>query len=234
MLVSEAFDAQVAHLVERVQRAVVQVHNGRRGAGAGLIWRHDGLIVTNDHVVAGDQGRLTVVLPASGAPWPTLSQNDRTGVRQDRQAQEGQGTNFRAQLLARGPQVDLALLRIETSGLPVVSIADSHGLRVGQLVFAVGHPWGQVGYLTAGIISALGSFKTQSGQIVPYIRSDAALAPGNSGGPLVNAAGGVIGVNNMIIGGDQGIAIPSHIVAGFVEETLHNLGSNNPGAPAFN
>ena len=208
MLVSEAFDTQAAHLIERVQRAVIQVHNGRRGVGAGLIWRQDGLVVTNDHVVADGQGRLTVVL--------------------------GQGMHYRAQLLARGPQVDLAVLRIETSGLPVVSIANSHGLRVGQLVFAVGHPWGQVEYLTAGIISALGSFKTQSGRIVPFIRSDAALAPGNSGGPLVNAAGGVIGINNMIVGGDQGIAIPSHVVAGFVEETLHNLGSNSPGALVFN
>ena len=204
---SEAFNVQAARLIERVQRSVVQVHNGHQGVGAGVIWRHDGLILTNDHVVAGGR-RMTVV--------------------------KDQGFQFPAQILARSPQVDLALLKIEASGLPVAPVADSHALRIGQLVFAVGHPWGQVGFLTCGIISALGSFTTRSGKSVPYIRSDAALAPGNSGGPLVNAAGGVIGINNMIVGGDQGMAVPSHLAAGFVEEVLHNLASGQPVASMFN
>src|SRR5512133_2345539 len=97
---SEAFNAQAVHLIERVQRSVVQVHNGRRGVGAGLVWRQDGLVVTNDHVVAGGEGRLSVVVGGGSVP-----------------AQQ-----FPAQLLARGPQVDLALLKIEGAGLPVALI----------------------------------------------------------------------------------------------------------------
>jgi serine protease Do len=192
---SEAFNEQAAHLLDRVQRSVVQVHNDRRGVGAGLIWRQDGLIITNDHVIGERPGNLTVI--------------------------QDQALRYTARLLARSPQTDLALLKIEARNLPVALVADSHALRIGQLVFGVGHPWGQVGTVTAGIISALGSYTWPSGKTFPYIRSDAALAPGNSGGPLVNAAGGVIGINHMIVGGDQGMAIPSHIVAGFVADALH-------------
>jgi serine protease Do len=98
-------------------------------------------------------------------------------------------------------------------------VADSHDLKVGQLVFAVGHPWGQPGVVTMGIISALIKAVTKKGKQFPVIRSDSLLAPGNSGGPLINAAGGVIGINTMIIGGDQGVAIPSHLAQALIEES---------------
>jgi serine protease Do len=97
-------------------------------------------------------------------------------------------------------------------------IADSRALKVGQLVFAVGHPWGQPGVVTLGIVSALYNATTQKGTQVPIIRSDSLLAPGNSGGPLVNAVGGVVGINTMIVGGDQGVSLPSHLAQIFVEE----------------
>jgi serine protease Do len=119
------------------------------------------------------------------------------------------GDEVAARLVAQEPEIDLALLQAEIPGtngteLPAALIADSHGLRVGQIVLAIGHPWGQRGFVTAGILSRLGraSVRGPRGSI-PVLHTDAELAPGNSGGPLVNAAGGVIGINTMIIGGDQ-------------------------------
>jgi serine protease Do len=94
-------------------------------------------------------------------------------------------------------------------------------LRIGQIALAIGHPWGQVGAVSAGIISGLSSAPLQGKRgSIPVIRTDVGLAPGNSGGPLMNAHGGVIGINTMIVGGDVGVAIPSHLVEAFVEETL--------------
>jgi serine protease Do len=85
----------------------------------------------------------------------------------------------------------------------------------------VGHPWGQRGFVTGGIISSLGEAPTRGPRrSVPIIRSDVTLAPGNSGGPLANAAGGVIGINTLVIGGDLGVAIPSHLVEAFVAQAL--------------
>jgi serine protease Do len=177
----------------RVQRSLVVVHNGRHGAGAGIIWRADGFIVTNHHVVA--RGRIRVTLPDNG--------------------------EYPASIVAQEPEIDLALLRIEAMNLPAAMIADARGSRVGQIVLAIGHPWGRRGAVSVGIISGLGNVEVRGRRAsIPVIRSDVALAPGNSGGPLVNAGGGVIGINTMIVGGDLGIAIPSHVVSAFVEEAL--------------
>jgi serine protease Do len=177
----------------RVQRSLVIVHNGRHGAGAGIIWRSDGYIVTNHHVIA--RGRIKVTLPDDG--------------------------EYPASIIAQEPEIDLALLRIEAANLPAALIADARGARVGQIVLAIGHPWGQRGAVSAGIISGLGNVDVRGRRVsIPIIRSDVALAPGNSGGPLVNAAGGVIGINTMIVGGDLGVAIPSHVVSAFIDEAL--------------
>lgn len=191
-LVSRILSDRVAETLERVKRSLVQVQTSHMGAGAGILWRQEGIIVTNNHVAG--RGRLVVVL--------------------------ADGSQHIAQVLARNPDADLAVLKIEAAGLPTALISDSRNLRVGQMVFAVGHPWGQVGFVTSGIISALGSAQTGRGSSFPYIRSDAQLAPGNSGGPLVNAAGGVIGINSMIVGGDQFVAIPSHVASALVNKTL--------------
>jgi serine protease Do len=103
----------------------------------------------------------------------------------------------------------------------VAPIADSHDLQVGQIVLAIGHPWGQLGAVSVGILSGLGEVPTRGARgSVSVIRTDVGLAPGNSGGPLMNASGGVIGINTMIVGGDLGVAIPSHFVNAFVAETL--------------
>ncbi len=199
-------DEAMAEVLQRVQRSLVVVHNGRHGAGAGVVWRLSGYIVTNNHVVAG-RGLFS-------RPQVRVSLPD--------------GSEHPARLVNRAPEIDLALLQIEASDAPPALVADSRGMQVGQMVFAVGHPWGQRGYVTAGVISSLGSARTRNGYgDVPIIRSDVLLAPGNSGGPLVNAAGGVLGINTMIVGGDQGVAIPSHVVQKFVGESLD--GENDSG-----
>jgi serine protease Do len=184
---------ELASLNQRSQRSVVVVHNGRMGAGAGVIWRSDGFIVTNQHVIARGKPRVTL-------------------------ADDGE---YPARVVAREADIDLALLHIEAVDLPAAPVADSHSLKVGQVVLAIGHPWGQRGAVSAGIISSLGEARTRkSGESVPVIRSDVFLAPGNSGGPLLNSAGGVIGINTLVVGGDLGVAIPSHVVQGFVERVI--------------
>jgi serine protease Do len=113
------------------------------------------------------------------------------------------------------------LLRVEAHDLPAANVGDSAGLRVGELVFAIGHPWGQPWVVTGGIISGLGEAQVQAESGTPqggartaaYIRSDVRLRPGNSGGPLVNARGEVIGINAMVFGGDLAVAIPSHVAS---------------------
>jgi serine protease Do len=183
----------MASVAGRVQRSLVVVQGHRFGAGAGVIWRPDGLILTNNHVVNSHEPR--VILP--------------------------DGRQYQARILARDPEIDLALLRIEARDLTPAGIADSRRLKVGQLVLAVGHPWGQRGFVTAGVISALVQAETsQPGRRLPVIRTDASLAPGNSGGPLVDATGAVIGINTLIVGGDQGVAIPSHLAETFVAQAV--------------
>jgi len=182
---SIAIAEALSEVVQRAQRSLVMVQNGGRGAGAGIVWRANGLIVTNYHVVGN--GRVQVI-PQDGRARPARV------VRQD-------------------AEIDLAVLQVDDSDLPVALIADSRGLQVGQPVLALGHPWGQRNAVSVGVISALSqaSIGGQRGSL-PVIRSDVHLAPGNSGGPLVNLSGGVIGINTLIVGGDQGIAIPSHVV----------------------
>jgi serine protease Do len=193
-------DVELNGMLERARRSLVQVRDGRAGAGAGILWRQDGLVLTNHHVVRhrrGQRGEHLVIL-SSGEKCP-------------------------ARLVAALPESDLALLKIDASSLPAALVADSHGLRVGQLVFALGHPWGQLNFASSGIISALGNFQTRSGELIPYIRTDVPLAPGDSGGPLLNAAGGVIGINAMIVGGDQSVSIPVHMAREFIESVLESV-----------
>jgi len=222
---SADLDDAMAQVLHRVQRSLVVVHNGRHGAGAGVIWRMGGYIVTNYHVVAG---RSLFARPQVRVTLPD-------------------GSEHPARLVHRKPEIDLALLQIEAGDVHPALIADSRGMQVGQIVFAVGHPWGQRGSVTAGVISSLGTAQTRNGRgpgryrevkhrevkhrEMPIIRSDVLLAPGNSGGPLVNAAGGVLGINTMVVGGDQGVAIPSHVVQAFVSESLN--GENHTGSTGY-
>lgn len=188
----------VAELVDRVRPSVVQIRSDGRGSGTGVIWRPDGAIVTNDHVVAHAGDKIQVGLT--------------------------DGRTLDAQVVARAPELDLALLSVPAQGLPAAAAGDSRGLRVGELVFAVGHPWGQPWVVTAGIVSGVGEAPVRSGgqgapATAPYIRSDVRLAPGNSGGPLLNARGEVVGINAMIFGGDLAVAIPSHVAHAWLTDS---------------
>jgi serine protease Do len=191
-LVSEAVSNEMAELVEIVRPSVVMVRSAEgRGAGAGVIWRSDGGIVTNAHVVAHSRGGVVVHL--------------------------SDGREFSAKVVNQNNALDLALLQVEATDLPAAPVADSTHLRVGELVFAIGHPWGQRDSVTAGIVSGLGTIVVpHTGRNATYIRSDVALGPGNSGGPLLNARGEVIGINAMVFGGDMGVAIPSHVATQWV------------------
>lgn len=184
-----ALSALAAEMIERARPSVVQVRSAGRGGGAGVVWRTDGAILTNDHVV-GQAARVAVQL--------------------------GDEQTFEARVVERNRTLDLALLQVDADDLPAALVGDSAGLRVGELVFAIGHPWGQRDTVTAGIVSGVGEIAVGANRTAQYIRSDVRLLPGNSGGPLVNARGEVIGINAMVFGGDLGVAIPSHVAIDWI------------------
>jgi serine protease Do len=191
-----------SQIVAQSRPSVVTVFGKRFGAGAGILWSADGLVVTNRHVLSQQT--------AHG------KQTARVLLADERQ--------FDAEVIATDEEVDLALLRIPATDLPAAQIGDSRQLRVGELVFTLGHPWGQRNSASAGIVSQLGNAQTRgTRQLIPIIRTDARLAPGNSGGPLLNAAGEVVGINTMIVGGDQGVAIPSAVAMDFVAKFQESL-----------
>jgi serine protease Do len=187
------FTQVISDLVEQVMPALVIVRGHRFGAGAGIVWDANGLILTNNHVV----GRRTPLV---------ILQDDR---------------EYESRLIARDPDVDLALLSIDATGLTPLKPA-SGASRVGEMVFAFGHPWGQRNTVTRGIVSALIHAHNRRGDKLPVVRSDTPLAPGNSGGPLVNAKGEVVGINAMIVGGDQSVSIAASVANDFVKKAARN------------
>jgi serine protease Do len=189
----DTFSSGLAEMIEQAQASVVQVRRGDRGAGTGVIWQAKGGIITNHHVIAHAGSKILVELR--------------------------DGRTLEAQIVDSDPTLDVALLNVPADDLTAVPFADSSKLRVGELVFAIGNPWGQRGVVTAGIVSALSKVKMRnSNRQLEYIKSDVRLAPGNSGGPLLNAQGHVIGINAMIMGGDLSVAIPSNVVSTWVAQ----------------
>jgi serine protease Do len=178
--------SELAAVALGLHHCTVQVRSSHSGGGSGVIWHSDGLIITNAHVARDE--RVTVEL-SDGRVIDAV----RTSV---------------------DPRRDLALLRIEASDLPAVTVGDSDALRVGELVLAVGNPQGVVGALTTGIIHEVGPTDAQNRQ--RWVMADVRVAPGNSGGPLANARGQVIGINTMIAGG-LAFAVPSNEVERFLK-----------------
>ena len=185
----DTFSSMVIGAVDKTKNAVVKIdvfktESGKlraAGSGSGFIFSSDGFIFTNCHVVEGAE-KIMVSL---------LNENE-----------------IEATLIGKDPDTDIAILKIYTEGYSVAKLGDSSQLQIGQFVIAIGNPYGYQHTVTTGVVSALGrSLQTQSGRFVDnVIQSDAALNPGNSGGPMINTDGEVIGVNTAVIQGAQGLS----------------------------
>jgi serine protease Do len=198
MNVLNQINSALDDLLEQVGPVLVVVGDKRGGAGGGVLVG-DGLVLTNHHVARHSRA-LQVMLDSN--------------------------ETFPARVVASDPDVDLSLLEIQSNGRQA-----SNGHRVtfstreprpGELVFAFGHPWGERNVLTGGVLSAVTSVRTRKSEI-PILRADVQLAPGNSGGPLINSAGEVIGLNAMIFGGDQSVAIPASVIRQFLDKARQHL-----------
>jgi serine protease Do len=172
-------------IAEQLRRSTVLIHAGGRGSGSGIIWSSDGLLVTNAHVVRGSH---------------TI-------------AQLWDGREFEAITQSRDTRRDLAWLRIDATNLPAAISADSTQVRPGELAIAVGNPMGFVGALATGVIHGVGPIRRLGSQ--SWIQADVRLAPGNSGGPLADARGRIVGMNTMVAG-RLALAIPSNTVSDFL------------------
>ena len=205
------YSRSVTRAVDVVAPSVVSIEVSRKDAprggrtdqatagGSGFVFASDGLILTNSHVVEGSR-TVQVALP--------------------------DGRDYVADVIGQDPDTDIAVLRITAPDLVPVAFGESRSLRAGQLVIAIGNPYGFHHTVTAGVVSALGrSLRSRSGRLIDQIiQTDAALNPGNSGGPLVTSDGAVVGVNTAIIAGGQGLsfAVPISAVVAILPALLRD------------
>jgi len=188
------FSEQSEDLLAEHSPSIVIVQAHRHVAGAGILLDGHGHVLTNAHVMGRQQGA---------------------------RIQHIDGRFSEAKLIKKDLEIDLALLKFTGDDEEAAILGDSTLLSVGEIVYTIGHPWGMAHAVTSGVVSGLDHARTRGRRgLIPIIRTDALLAPGNSGGPLLNSRGEVIGVNTMIVGGDQGVAIPSAVVKEFIGERL--------------
>jgi S1-C subfamily serine protease len=204
----DAFSEMIIQAVNKAKNAVVKIDVfkkgkdgklARAGSGSGFIFSSDGFIFTNSHVIqAADKIMVSL-----------LNENE-----------------IEATLVGKDPDSDLAILKISSEGYSVAKLGDASQLQIGQFIIAIGNPFGYQHTVTAGVVSALGrTLQTQSGRLVDHvIQSDAALNPGNSGGPMINTDGEVVGVNTAIINGAQGLSFSVDINT--AKEIAHQLIQN--------
>ncbi len=185
-------DSQMSAVVSRARPSLVQVHNGRRGNGAGTILHTDGLIITNAHVVRRKSPEVTL--------WD--------------------GRTLPGRLLAYDEKRDLAAVSVEATGLPTIPLGNGRELRPGQWVVALGHPWGVTGATTAGMIISVGRPVEGLPFDGDLIQVGLHLRPGHSGGPMVDSDGRLVGINTMIAGPDIGLAVPIQTVKRFLKERI--------------
>jgi len=177
-------------VAEKLRRSTVQVLSGnqsRGGSGSGIIWDSNGTVVTNAHVAQEEQVRVEL--------WD--------------------GRSMSAEVAARDTYADLVKLSLRTSNLPAAGWRESTSLRAGELAVAIGNPLGFIGALTTGVVHGSGPIRGLGRRA--WVHAAIRLAPGNSGGPLADAAGRVIGVNTMVVAGGLALAIPSERVVRFLE-----------------
>jgi serine protease Do len=187
----EDLNQEMSAVVELVRHSLVQVSNGRRGAGAGVVWREDGTIITNAHVVRKESPEIVL----------------------------SDGRTTTAEILAMNPELDLAALRVSDGDLMPISIRDTTDLSAGEWVFALGHPWGVEGAATGGVVIGFGAQIPENPRPhQEWIAVNLPLRPGHSGGALVDAQGRLIGINAIMSGPSVGLAIPAHVVEEFLQE----------------
>lgn len=212
----ERFSNDSADLHARLLAGLVQVRRGGRSIGAGTAWHADGLIVTNAHVVA-EHGRAAGDLSVALAD----------------------GREFPVRVLAADPALDLAALRTvgaqadagAGAALPTVDLGDSRALRPGELVFALGFPFGVTGGATAGTVIGVGRDLPELGAASggrEWLAAALHLRPGHSGGPMVDAQGRLVGINTLMHGPDVGVAVPVHVATEFLRRAFARPA---PGAP---
>jgi serine protease Do len=196
-LLAGRFGEAAAEVSDKLRPGVAVVRGERGGSGAGTVWRPDGLVITNSHVATGERARVAFA----------------------------DGRDCAARVVARDPSVDLAALETEECDLTALPWGDSSALKVGQVVLAVGNPLGETRSVTAGIISGVGAGVAGGAlRLREAVQANITLLPGNSGGPLADARGRVVGINSMVMGPGVAIAVPSNTVERFLAERA-------PGAP---
>ncbi len=182
--VAAALAQDAAEVTRGLLESVVLV-DSVRGSGSGTIWSSDGVVVTNHHVVQTDQAKVTL----------------------------HSGQELQTQVIRRDPERDLAALQVEVTGLPAIERGNSLKTNVGQWILAVGNPLGMRGVVTSGIITGVGQVAGPDRTwLDDMIQADVVLAPGNSGGPLADAQGRLLGINSMVLTSGLALAVPTHAV----------------------